>query len=127
MRFMRNHLIGVDQGSLVLFSDFETGGPMWTGTGPRAVETRVRFSETFRAIPSVHVSLAMFDFGRGANQRADVSAEAVDVAGFTLVFRTWSDTRVARVRASWMAIGEAAHNDDWEGLYDDASGNGAED
>jgi hypothetical protein len=32
------------------------------------------------------------------------------------VFRTWADTRVARVRVSWMAIGAAHHADDWSDL-----------
>jgi hypothetical protein len=53
---------------------------------------------------------------QGANVRADISADNVTETGFDLVFRTWSDTRVARVRMSWMAIGEVASDDDWE-LY----------
>jgi hypothetical protein len=31
-----------------------------------------------------------------------------------IVFRTWGDTRVARVRADWLAIGALPHEDDWE-------------
>ena len=35
--------------------------------------------------------------------------------GFEIVFRTWGDTRVARVRADWLALGEVADEDDaWE-------------
>jgi hypothetical protein len=30
------------------------------------------------------------------------------------VFRTWGDSRVARIRADWMAIGEVSGEDDWE-------------
>jgi len=48
--------------------------------------------------------------------RADVSTDKITGIGFELVFRTWGDTRIARVRAAWMAIGELAHADDWE-LY----------
>ena len=46
--------------------------------------------------------------------RADIGAEAVTEDGFDLVFRTWGDTRVARVRIGWMAIGELSDDDDWE-------------
>ena len=34
--------------------------------------------------------------------------------GFQLVFRTWGDTRVARVRADWTAIGPVKDDDDWD-------------
>jgi len=36
--------------------------------------------------------------------------------GFEIVFRTWSDTRIARIRVAWQAIGEVPHEDDWQ-LY----------
>ena len=51
-----------------------------------------------------------------ANVRADVSTDNVTAEGFELVFRTWGDTRVARVRMRWMAIGPVASEDDWD-LY----------
>ncbi|MEM1101782.1 MAG: H-type lectin domain-containing protein, partial [Pseudomonadota bacterium] len=56
------------------------------------------------------------DMDNAANSRADVRAEAVTVSGFELVFRTWGDTRVARVRANWTAIGELRQADEWD-LY----------
>jgi hypothetical protein len=43
-----------------------------------------------------------------------VQAEEITAEGFTAVFRTWSDTKIARIRASWTAIGEVAHEDDWD-------------
>jgi len=116
MKRIRNHLVGVDQGSHVLFSDFEHDGRMWTGSGPRQHLKPVQFSERFRAPPAVQVSLSMWDMDQKTNQRADISAENVAADGFDLVFRTWGDTRVARVRADWMAIGELKHDDEWD-LY----------
>lgn len=116
MRRLQNHLIGVDQGDLVLFSDFEDEGEMWTGRGPRERRRRVRFSEVYKAAPVVHVSLSMWDVDSRAPARMDVSAETVTPDGFDLVFRTWGDSKVARVRAAWTAFGEVGHSDDWE-LY----------
>lgn len=113
MKKLRNHLIGVDQGEVPIVSDFEDGGEMWTGDGPRERRLAVRFAQAFRAAPAVHCSVAMWDVEGGANQRGDVAAEAVTAEGFDLVFRTWSDTRVARLRVRWLAIGELAHADDW--------------
>lgn len=116
MKRLRNNLIGVDQGDLVLFSDFENDGEMWTGRGPRERRRRIRFSEAFRAVPVVHVSLSMWDVNADSPARMDISAETITDEGFDLVFRTWGDTQVARVRAAWMAFGELKHDDDWD-LY----------
>ncbi|WP_136441825.1 H-type lectin domain-containing protein [Pacificoceanicola onchidii] len=109
-------LIGVDQGNDEVFSDFASGGDMWTGHGSRERRKRIKFSEPFRSVPSVQVSLSLWDMDQGANVRADIAAENVTETHFDLVFRTWSDTRVARVRMSWTAIGEVTSEDDWE-LY----------
>lgn len=105
--------VGVQQGRAFLFSAFEDDGPMWTGTGPRVERVPVTFPSAFRDLPAVHVSLSMWDISVEANQRVDISAEEVTASGFTLVFRTWGDTRVARVRADWLAIGPADHVDDF--------------
>lgn len=113
MKKLRNHLIGVDQGYVSLFSDFEDGGEMWTGEGQREVRRAVTFSDPFSAVPVVHVGLALWDMDQAANQRADLQADAVTPDGFELVFRTWGDSRVARLHATWLAIGELADDDDW--------------
>jgi hypothetical protein len=113
MRRLASHLIGIDQGTLVLFSDYQDGGTMWTGHGPRELRREVTFSEPFLSEPAVQVSLSMWDMDQKTNQRADISAESVTLEGFTIVFRTWGDTRVARVRADWQAIGEIRGEDDW--------------
>ena len=107
-------LIGVDQGNDEVFSDFANGGAMWTGDGSRERRKSIRFSEPFRSEPTVQVSLSLWDMDQSANVRADINAENVTRTGFDLVFRTWGDTRVARVRMSWMAIGEVKSEDDWD-------------
>jgi hypothetical protein len=114
MKKLQNRFIGVDQGETVLFSDYRDGGEMWTGQGPRECRQRVEFSDRFRSPPSVHCSLSLWDMDHGANIRADLVSENVDDRGFDLVFRTWGDTRIARARTRWMAIGELANGDDWD-------------
>ena len=116
MKCLSSHTIGMNQGTFELFSDFQDGGEMWTGSGPRKVSRAVEFSEAFSTQPMVHVSLSMWDMGNDSNARADIRAENVTVTGFDLVFRTWSDMRIARVSASWLAIGEVADPDQWQ-LY----------
>ena len=116
MRRFKAHSIGLDRGSVMMFSDFEDGGKMWTGQGPRESRRRVAFSEPFIDEPVVMVSISMWDLDQKTNVRADIPAEKVSTTGFELVFRTWGDTRVARARIRWMAIGPVHHEDDWE-LY----------
>ncbi len=114
VRRFGHHAVGVAQGSTEMFSAFESGGPMWTGQGPRVETRRVDFDESFSEAPVVHVALSMWDVDSDANQRVDIQAVNITPRGFDLQFRTWGDTRVARVRASWMAIGPVPHDDDWE-------------
>lgn len=106
--------VGVAKGSEPLFSAFEDDGPMWSGHGPRVVRHRVMFPEAFLSPPMVHVSVSMWDIESRANQRADISAEDISSTDFKIVFRTWGDTRVARIRADWLAIGAVRHEDDFD-------------
>ena len=106
------HLKGT---KFALCGTFPTNVGFYTsvGTGQRERRRHVRFAEAFRTAPAVQCTVAMWDVAGGTNQRGDVAAESVTGEGFELVFRTWSDTRIARLRVRWMAIGELAHVDDW--------------
>lgn len=106
--------VGILQGSRVLFSDFADGGQMWTGQGDRESRFIVTFKDKFLEPPAVTVGISMWDMDHKTNSRADITAENVTVDGFHIVFRTWGDTRVARIRADWMAIGTVRGEDDWD-------------
>ncbi|MFV0514250.1 MAG: H-type lectin domain-containing protein [Jhaorihella sp.] len=114
MKQLRSHLIGIDQGDVALFSDFEDGGQMWTGTGTRERRKTVGFSRKFRAAPSVTVTVSLWDVDTDSAVRMELSAEDITDTGFEIVFRTWLDTRIARLRVAWTAIGELANEDDWD-------------
>jgi len=106
--------LGVDQGSRILFADFVDGGAMWTGAGPREVRQTECFAEGFVEPPVVTIGISMWDIASQSNSRVDISAENVTTTGFQIVFRTWGDTRVARVRADWLAIGPTRDEDVWD-------------
>lgn len=114
MHSFEARLLGVDQGEVTLFTDYETGGPMWTGRGARARRTRVAFARPFVAPPVVHVSVTLWDFDQSTNARGDLAAEKVDAAGFEIVFRTWEDTHAAQLRVGWIALGPLPNPDDWD-------------
>ena len=114
VRHFAGSLVGVDRGSVMLFSDFENGGPMWTGHGPREVRHLITFKSAFKGIPVVQANISMWDMDRRTNMRGDLSVEEITATGCTIVFKTWDDTRIARLRADWLAIGEIPAEDDWD-------------
>ena len=113
MRKIKSGFVGVDQGSVHLFSDYDTDGPMWSGTGAREVAKRIMFSEPFARPPAVTLQIAMLDSHSDHFLRMSYDATDATCAAFTLVFKTWSDTRLAQVKMSWQAIGELPQDDDW--------------
>lgn len=114
MKKLRSSIVGVDSGDEILFQDFEDGGEMWTGRGQRERRRRIKFSQKFFEAPTVQLSISLWDMDAGSVLRADVTAEAVTKSGFDMVFQTWGDTKVARVRIAWMAIGELPDGDLWD-------------
>lgn len=114
MRKLDSNAIGIDQGDVVLFSDFEHDGEMWTGDGPRNTRLAVKFTEKYIAEPQVYVSVSMLDISNSGNSRFDVQAENITNAGFDIVFRTWGDTQVARCRVAWHSIGAARAEEIWD-------------
>lgn len=113
MKKFLTHPIGIDQGESVLFSEFAEGGDMWTGEGPRERRKPIQFKGTFLRPPMVQIGISLWDVDTSSALRAEVQAENITSEGFEAVFRTWSDTRIARIRISWTAFGEVAHPDDW--------------
>ncbi|MDH2325737.1 H-type lectin domain-containing protein [Cereibacter sp. SYSU M97828] len=114
MKHITTATLGICQGSKVMFADFAHGGAMWTGNGPRESRHAIRFDSPFSEAPTVMVGIAMWDMDQTTAVRADIVAEKVTRKGFDLVFRTWADTRVARIRADWTALGPVRTEDDWE-------------
>lgn len=111
---LRNPRTGIDQGDVMVFAEFEDGGTMWTGSGKRERRKSVRFTDAFAAPPAVQLSVSLWDMDTAVAIRAELVAENITTTGFDIVFRTWADSRVARVRAAWTAIGELPFEDDWD-------------
>lgn len=116
MQRFKSGSIGLDHGDVILFSDFEDDGQMWSGTGKRLTRKAVTFDTAFVSAPHVQVAISMWDISNSSNNRVDLRAEDITQTGFQIAFRTWNDTQIARVRVSWTAIGELPNDDDWE-LY----------
>lgn len=114
MRKLSGHRVGIDQGEVSLFNDYEADGPMWSGSGQRAVVKTIKLKEAFAERPSVTLTLAMCDMSNDAFLRFSLHAETVKNDGFEIHFETWGDTKIARVRVAWQAIGEVSSDEDWD-------------
>ncbi|WP_282091099.1 H-type lectin domain-containing protein [Epibacterium ulvae] len=114
MKRLRNPRTGIDQGDVLVFSDFQEGGEMWTGRGQREKRCTVLFSDSFASTPSVQISVSLWDIDTSVTARAEILAENITKSQFEIVFKTWGDSRIARIRASWLAIGELPYEDDWD-------------
>ncbi|WP_265500495.1 H-type lectin domain-containing protein [Paracoccus beibuensis] len=111
-RFASNE-IGIVQGETLIVADFDAHGPMWTTEGERTARERVSFPERFLTAPAVHLGVGMWDLDSDRNQRGDLRADNLTPSGFDLVFSTWGDTRVARLRVQWIAIGALPDEQDF--------------
>jgi hypothetical protein len=114
MMTFQTGVLGVDQGSVMMFAHFDNDGPMWAGQGPREVRRRVDFPTPFLLPPAVLTAISLFDCDHRKNLRADLRAEEIAAEGFDLVFRSWGDTRIARIRADWTAMGAVRDPESWD-------------
>jgi len=76
-----------------------------TGSEERTYKVSVKFDSPFRFPPQVSLSISGQDSDADKNTRVQVTANNITVDGFELTYRTWFDTRVYSVWASWTAIG----------------------
>jgi hypothetical protein len=88
-----------------LFNHCDTDGPMWTGRDDREFRFPVTFDAEFAAAPLVTLGLSGIDIAHEQNARLVLQASEVGPKGFTILLRTWSDTRIGRASVNWMAVG----------------------
>ena len=93
-------------GEGALFDHVDEGLPMWSESGDRCVEVKVRFKTPFRGAPEVTAHIIGMDSACDSNQRYWLNVRNVGSNSFSLKFNTWGDTKIARVGVSWQAIGQ---------------------
>ena len=70
--------------------------------------------DTYCDSDRIGILISTLEDAEGAATVALRQSEKLSEAGFDAVFRTWLDTRVARVRISWIAVGTVSSEDDWD-------------
>ena len=116
MQVLLREAMGIAQGDEALFSDYADGGEMWTGQGTASGASGWSLTRPSAPRQWCMSRCRCWDTDCKANARMEVVAENIATDGFDIVFRTWGDSRIARVRVSWMAIGAAHHEDDWRDI-----------
>ena len=87
---------------------------MWAGTGERAVRHKVAFENGFQEKPVVQLSITLMDADSNQHLRYSLNVEKITKNEFEVVFKTWSDSRFARVWVSWTAYGQVPDPDMWD-------------
>eukprot|EP00161_Ancyromonas_sigmoides_P016192 TRINITY_DN430_c0_g1_i3.p1 TRINITY_DN430_c0_g1~~TRINITY_DN430_c0_g1_i3.p1 ORF type:complete len:531 (-),score=261.20 TRINITY_DN430_c0_g1_i3:49-1641(-) len=89
------------------FAQLATGG---AGTGgDRIYRSRITYTRTdFEVTPEVVLQLAEFDFEKGLSPRVKVTGENFGKDGFTLIVKTWEDTRINVIGVRYIAFHKTA-------------------
>ena len=88
-----------------LFDHVKESGFMWEGDGDRLISGRVIFTKPYKQPPAVNVHIVGMDSDQSANLRYWLNATEIGPLAFTIEFKTWGNTRIARAGVSWTAIG----------------------
>lgn len=71
--------------------------------GKRAITIEVRFENPFIKKPKVMLSVTQLDADKEANLRYNAEALSISRDGFTIKFRTWSDSKIFSASGYWLA------------------------
>jgi hypothetical protein len=95
----------MESGRVSMHSD-ESEWRLHQGEGNRSADKIVHFGAAFQGPPQVIVGLAYIDCERNRNARLSVGVTDVQPGSFQIEFRTWLDSWVWGVEASWIAFGD---------------------
>ena len=86
---------------------------MWSGTGDRQVVHTVEFDASFNRPPIVQLAVTLLDAASDKHLRYALTSENITEHSFDIVFKTWLDSRFARVWIDWTAMGSRSDPDMW--------------
>ncbi|KAF0331255.1 ATP synthase subunits region orf 7 [Colletotrichum asianum] len=82
----------------------QTGSARWDSlTGGNERWTRHTFRKAFNQTPNVVVFISAFDTEESKVVRIDVAPSDIDKNGFTVHLKTWNDSNIYNITASWVA------------------------
>lgn len=108
--------VTVQSGYMPVFDHYDDKGPMWFGSGDREVVEYVRFDKPFTRSPYVALTITQMDTDTSRYLRYELFAKNIRPDGFDVSFKTWSDSRFARISVHWIAMGERTDPDLWHDI-----------
>lgn len=88
-----------------LFNHVDDGLPMWADEGDREVVVEILFQTPFLKLPAIILNVVGIDSAHDQNLRYSVTPINITTKGFSIQFKTWGDTHIARASVSWQATG----------------------
>jgi hypothetical protein len=74
------------------------------GTGERQMTVSVSFTKPFKVKPDVVVGITLIDAASGVGTRVSATADGISRDGFTVVVKTWGDSKIFGAQGSWVAV-----------------------
>jgi len=72
--------------------------------GVRTMLVEVEYPKPFNKKPEVMVGVNLVDASNAQNLRYSVEVKSVSRDGFTLLVKTWSNTRIFEIGGGWIAV-----------------------
>ncbi len=102
---IQNNNINIQSGEwYVEFFAYNEYKHMMNSRGERSITKHIEFDVKFKKTPKVIASISLLDIKRGTNLRVNVYAEHINASGFDLRIATWDDTKLYRLRGSWISF-----------------------
>lgn len=74
-----------------------------SNNGERSVSIEINFPESFKEKPEIFLSVSQIDVFNKTNTRFNVEAISISRDGFTLIVKTWSDSKIFSISGNWIA------------------------
>lgn len=72
--------------------------------GVRTMLVEVEYPKPFNKKPEVMVGVNLIDASNAQNLRYSVEVKSVSRDGFTLLVKTWANTRIFEIGGGWIAV-----------------------
>ena len=74
-----------------------------SNNGERSVSIEINFPESFKEKPEIFLSVSQIDVFNKTNTRFNVEAISISRDGFTLIVKTWSDSKIFSISGNCIA------------------------
>lgn len=74
-----------------------------SNNGERTMTLEIKFKESFKQKPNIFLSVIQIDAEDKTNVRYNVEAISISRDGFTLIVKTWADSKIFSISGNYLA------------------------